>query len=139
MSFRQHISANLFTGILCVPLIDDIPERCEVIVYCAVRVHPIIDGDEANVQLRESDFRIHTDFQIVSTKPRHILHNDHIDAPGFNICKHFLKARTVEIRSGITVVFVDFEVRNPMIVCVFAEDFNLMRNAVAVALVIIVA
>ena len=134
LPFRQHISANLFAGVLCIPFVDDVPKRREVIVYCAVRVYTVVDGNEANVQIRKADFRIHTDFQIVTTEPRHILHNDHVDAPGFNIRKHFLKARAVEVRSGITVIFVDFEVRNSMIARVLAEDFNLMRNAVAVAL-----
>ena len=119
-------------------VLDDVPKRREVIVHRASRIHTVIDCNEANVQLRESDFRIHSNFQIVTTEPRHILNNDRADIPGLNIRKHFLKPRTVEICARVAVILIDFEIQNSVVACIFAENFNLVRNTVAVALVLIV-
>lgn len=66
-------------------VLDDISEWGEIIIRCAVRIDTIIDCNEANIQLRESDFRIHSNFQVVSAKPRHILNNDRADTPCLNV------------------------------------------------------
>ena len=57
-------------------VLDDISEWGEIIIRCAVRIDTIIDCNEANIQLRESDFRIHAHLQVVTAKSRHILDND---------------------------------------------------------------
>lgn len=74
----------------------DIAEGREVVAHLIFTVHPVIDSNEAHIQLWEADFRIHSHFQIVSPEPGHIFDNHRSDVPGLNVGQHFLKAGAVE-------------------------------------------
>jgi hypothetical protein len=53
---------------------------------------------------RKEHFRIDTDLKEVSYKPAHVLHNDGSGLTGFHFVKQGIEARTVEIRSRISIV-----------------------------------
>lgn len=89
-------------------VLEQVPQWSQVVVALSA-VHGVIDSNETNAVLWEDYFRVHTDLQIVSTEPRHIFDNYRSNFPGFDICKHFLKVRTVKVRTGETVIGVPFQ------------------------------
>ena len=82
----------------------DIAEGREVVAHLIFTVHPVIDGYESHVQLWKSDFRIHSNFQIIPSKAGHILDDHGFDVPGLNVSQHFLKAGAVEICPTVAVI-----------------------------------
>ena len=89
-------------------VLEQVPQWSQVVVALSA-VHGVIDSNETNAVLWEDYFRVHTDLQIVSTEPRHIFDNYRSDFSSLNVCKHFLKIRAVEIRTGETVIGVPFQ------------------------------
>ena len=60
IAFRTHDGAYLFAGILGIEVVEQIPERCKIIVpFCTV--HAIMDGDETNIITRKDQFRVLSD------------------------------------------------------------------------------
>ena len=96
-------SAYLLAGVFRIPLVDDVPKRREIIIV-ALAVNAVIASDEAYTLLGKAYFRVHPDFKIVAAKPRHILDNDHAHKTILNVIQHFLKAGTVEVCPGISIV-----------------------------------
>lgn len=128
----------LLTGVLGVPLIDDIAKRSKIIAHLVIAVHSVIDGDKADAHLWKADFRVHPNLQIVPAKPGHVLDHHHIDQPRFNISHHLLKARAFEVGAGKSVIFINPVLRNPVAFAILGEDFNLVGNAVAVSFVLVI-
>lgn len=108
------------------------------IVHLVVAVHAVVDGDKADVHLREPDFRVQPHLQIVPAKPGHILYDYGADLSCLYIGKHLLKAGPVERYPTVPVVHIKFEVRIAMVAGIFLQDLLLMGDAVAVPLVLIV-
>ena len=100
--------SDFLAGVPNEPLIEQVSQWSQVVVAFSA-VHGVIDGNEADAFLWKNHFRVHTDLQIVSTESRHILDDNCPDFPGFDICKHFLKVRTVKVRTGETVIGVPFQ------------------------------
>ena len=132
-------SAYFFAGVLGVPLIYDVAKRSEVVAHLVVAVHAVIDGDKADSHLWKTNFCIKPYFQIVAAKTGHILDNYRPNESSFNISKHFLKSGPVEVRAGKSVIFVNLVLYYTVVFAIFSEDFDLVGDAVAVALVFIVA
>ncbi len=127
----------LLRGVLCIPLVDDISERGKI-VHLVVAVHAVVDGDKADVHLREPDFRVQPHLQIVPAKPGHIFYDHGADLSRLYIGKHLLKAGPVERYPAIPVIHIKFEVRIAVVAGVFLQDLLLMGDAVAVPLVLVV-
>lgn len=53
-SFGLFYSSDFFACVLCIPFVDDIAERCELVIPLGT-VHPVIYGDKVNVMVREDD------------------------------------------------------------------------------------
>ena len=119
-------------------VLDNIAERCEIIIF-TLTVNTIVYRDKANIKFRESNFSIHSDFQIVAPQTGHIFDHDHTDKTIFNISQHFLKAGTVEIGAGIAVIFVDLIVGDIVVLDVLGQDRDLMCNTIAVTLIVVIA
>ena len=59
-----------------------------------------------NAELRENNIGIHSHLEIIAPEAAHILYDDALDPSCLDVGKHTLEARTVEVRTGITVVLV---------------------------------
>jgi hypothetical protein len=71
------LTALIFAArVLGVEFIKDVDKRRHVIVLMAVAVHTVVDGDEADICIREDHLRVHSDFEVVPSKSAHILYND---------------------------------------------------------------
>ncbi|TCL44027.1 hypothetical protein EDD78_10364 [Harryflintia acetispora] len=92
-----------FTCIFCVKIIEQIAEWGKIIIAFGA-VHAVIDCDIAHITLYEKDFRIVTDFQIVTPQARHIFDYDCSHISGFNLCYHAVKIRAVKGYAGNTVI-----------------------------------
>ena len=98
VSLDLHNSTDFFTGILRIPLIDDIAEGSKLIVALGA-VHPIVYGNKVNIMLWEHDFGIHTHLQVITAEAGHILDDNPFDNSRLHICNHFLETRPIEGRS----------------------------------------
>lgn len=129
----------LLRGVLGIPLIDDISERGEVVAHLVVAVHSVVDGDKTDSHLWKADLRIQPYLQIIAAKPGHILNDYRADKPRLNVGQHFLKARALEAGAGIAVIFIHFIIGYSVVFGIFGEDLDLMGDAVAVPVVLIIA
>ena len=116
---------QFFAGVLCVPLVHDVAEWCEVVFHLVVAVHTVIDGYKADAQFWEANLRVEPYFQIVAPKPGHILDDHHTHQSGLNIGQHFLKPRPLEIRPGVSVVLINFMVGDAVLFCVSGQYLDL--------------
>ena len=62
-----HHGTDLLAGVLCIPLIDDVPKRSELIITLGA-VHAIVDSNKVNIMLREHDLGIHAHLQIITAQ-----------------------------------------------------------------------
>ena len=99
-------AADLFTRILCIPLIYDIPKRSKIIVCLIFTVYVVIDRYKAYIPLRQHNFGIIPDHDIISAETRHIFNNDRTYKSIVHIIHHPKKVRTVEVCSTVSVVHI---------------------------------
>ena len=69
-------------------------------------VHTVIDGNKVDAVLWKQHFRIHSDLQIVTPEPAHILNDNALDLARLDVGKHPLESGPVEVGSRISVVLV---------------------------------
>lgn len=136
--FTAEHRPYLLAGVLRVPLIHNVAEWDKVIVHLAVAVHAVIDGHKADAQFREADFCVKTYLQIVPAKPGHILDHDRAYQTRLNIGHHFDKARPLEVGAGVAVILVNLVVGDAVLTGVLGQYLDLMGDAVAVSLVLII-
>ena len=67
-------------------------------------VHTVIDGNKVDAVLWKQHFRIHSDLQIVTPEPAHILNDNALDLARLDVGKHPLESGPVEVGSRISVV-----------------------------------
>ena len=108
-------------------VLDDVPKRSEIIVL-PLTVYAIIDGDKTNIFVGKHDLGVHSDFQIVSSKPGHILDDHAINIPCINIGQHFLEARTIEVCAAVTIIYIELVVGNASVLCVLLQNLLLRRD-----------
>lgn len=60
VTFRSHDRAHFFTGIFGIEVIEQITERCEIIVTLGT-VHTIMNGDKTNIIAWENQLRVLSD------------------------------------------------------------------------------
>ena len=118
VTFRPHDRAHFFTGIFGIEVIEQIAERCEIIVTLGT-VHTVMNGDETNIIAWKNQFRVLSYLQIVSTEAAHILDDEGFNQSLFHKGKCFLDAGTIEVRPGITIIHENPDVDEPVFLCVF--------------------
>ena len=67
-------------------------------------VHTVIDGNKVDAVLWKQHFRIHSDLQIVTPEPAHILNDNALDLARLDVGKHPLESGPVEYQGGITIL-----------------------------------
>ena len=126
--------SNLLTGILGIPFVDDVQERCEVAILTILGIDTVVDGDKADICVWKLDLGVHSYLQVISAKSAHIFHDDcshqtfihHADQPE--------PIRTVEVGTAVPVIYKELGVGEPVVICIFLQDGFLVFNAVAIAL-----
>ena len=60
------------------------------------------------------NFRVKTDFKIVSSESTHVLDDHGADQAGIDVGQHLHEARSVEIGAGVAIIYVvaDFDTKN---------------------------
>ena len=91
---------------------------CRIVVICYADYFYIIHG--------KYKFHILTDKNIVSSETAHILDNNGSDQPIFNIFKHTLKVRSVEICTAVSVISITAKISVSAIFCIFFQQLTLM-------------
>lgn len=96
--FRCFSPFSLYhrTFSLTVPLVHDVQERREVIVLWGSTVHIVVDGYEPNTLLREKDFCVVANLQVVSTKTTEILYHKGLHSSGFDFFQQGGKTGTIK-------------------------------------------
>ena len=130
--------SDLFACVLCIPLVHNVAERREVAVGLDGIIDVIVDGNEMNARLSEVNLAVIANFQIISSKSRHIFDNDRSDISRVNILYQFLERRTIEIRAGITIVHIELNVAETFLLGILSEHFLLVRDTVALAVQLVV-
>ena len=67
-----------------------------------------------------------------------ILDHHHAYHASLNISQHFQETRTVKVRTRISVILIDFIIRDTVFFGIPGQNFNLMGNAIAVSFVFII-
>ena len=119
---------DFLAGIPRKPLVHDVQKRGKIGFLLVFTVNSVINGDETDALLREENFCIKSNLQIVTTQPRHVFDNDNANLSSLNLCQHFLKPRALEICAGKSIVHKNTDIVETMILCVFGEQFLLERD-----------
>ncbi len=106
-TFGFEYGAYLLARVFCVPLVNDIAKRSEVVIRAAFAVYPVVDSNKPHVRFGESNLRIESDFQIISAEPRHIFHNNRSDFSFVHVVHKSLEVGAVKVRSRIPVVHIE--------------------------------
>ena len=85
-------------------VLHDVQERREVIVLWGSTVHIVVDGYEPNTLLREKDFCVVANLQVVSTKTTEILYHKGLHSSGFDFFQQSGKTGTIKYQGGITIL-----------------------------------
>ena len=131
--FAEH-GLYLLAGVLGVELVEDVDEGRHVVVQLVFAVHAVVDGDEADVVVREDHLRVHSHLEVVAPQTAHILDDDN-PYPSFVDQPHqALPVWPVEIGPTEPVVHEISRVGESVVICVLLEDRLLVHDAVALAL-----
>ena len=104
-------------------VLDDIQERSKVVVLLIGAVHTAVHGDETDIVFGEKHFCVETDFQIVSADTAHILGDDNTDLIVLDQLNHSFPIGSVEVGTGVTIVYEKLDVAETLFLCVFFEHF----------------
>ena len=121
---------DFVAGVLGVPLVHDVQERREVIVLWGSTVHIVVDGYEPNTLLREKDFCVVANLQVVSTKTTEILYHKGLHSSGFDFFQQGGKTGTIKVRAGIAVIIKVPDISQPMLTGIFFKIFLLVLDGV---------
>ena len=103
---RLHLLADVFR----IPFVHYVSERREVVIRLNFAVHVVVDCDKLHVVFGENNFRIVTDFEIVSAETGHILNDNSFNKSCFDSFHHPLKIRSIKVCSRIPVVHINLNV-----------------------------
>lgn len=104
-SFGLPRCPDFLAGVLGVHFIEYVADGGKLAVP-AHTVHTVIDGNKVDAVLWKQHFRIHSDLQIVTPEPAHILNDNALDLARLDVGKHPLESGPVEVGSRISVVLV---------------------------------
>ena len=103
IAFCLEYSADLLACVLGIELVEDVDERCHVVIHLICAVHTVIDGDKADIVVREHHLRVHTDLKIITPETAHILDDDRADLSLVDERNEPSPIGTVEVRAGLNI------------------------------------
>ena len=83
-----------------------VSERGKVVAHLIVAVHSVIDGDKAYPHLREADFGVLAELDVVSAEPGQVLDENDIDTSGLCVSNQALNAGALEVCSRVAVIHI---------------------------------
>ena len=116
-SFYPECGPYLPAAVLCIPLVDNVLERCKLIV-ALIRIHAVIDRDEPDLVFRKDNFCVIACLQVISAQTGKIFDNHSANLALLDKRDHSLEIRTVEIRSRIAVVNEELAVLKAIFLCI---------------------
>ena len=130
---------DLPARILCIPLVHDIQERCEVIASRSVTVDVVVDCDKTNVSFRKEDVCVVADLKIVSSETAHILYDHGFYMTSIDFSKQFLKPRAFKVGPAITIVGKVPDVLKALLGAEVHQILFLIDDTVGVSLLLIIS
>ena len=115
-------------------VLENVDERRHVVVHLICTVYTVIDGDEADIVVREHHLRVHTHLKIVPSQSAHIFHDNGTDTPFVDHTEQALPVRTIKICSAVTIVYEISRIGESVIVGILFQNSFLVHDAVAFAL-----
>ena len=131
-------SLDFLTCVLGIPFVHDIQEWGKIIICRSCTVNTIVNCNETDIFLWKQNFRIITNFQIVSTQSAHILHTNSINQSSFHICNQFLEARTVKCNTTIAIISIMPDILQSLCLCIFFQIILLVCDTVGFSLQFII-
>ena len=116
-SLYPECGPYLPAAVLCVPLVDNVLERCELIVTL-IRIHAVIDRDEPDLVFRKDDLCVIACLQVISAQTGKVFDNHSANLALLDKSNHSLEIRAVEIRSRIAVVNEELAVLKAIFLCI---------------------
>ena len=105
-------------------------------IFGVGRIIAVVDSNEANTEHRENLLNILAGFDIITTKTGKVFDNDAVHTLFTHGGHHLFKPRSVEVRSGITVVTKLCDKFNVgLFPQIAVNEVTLGRNAVALAFI----
>ena len=95
---------NFVAGVLGIPLIHNVQKWGEIVVQRSFTVHAVVDGEKTHLFLREQHLGIEAHLKVVSPQAAHVLDDDRGYPPSLYLLQKGLKARSVEVSPGVSVV-----------------------------------
>lgn len=133
IAFCFEYGANFFRRISCIPLIEYVFERRQVVFRLNIAIHVIVDCNEAYIKIREINFGVISDHYVISAESRHIFYDNRRNFAFFRVSHHSLKVGAVEVRTRKAVVNVEFNIGKAVFFRIFSENFLLMNDTVAIS------
>ena len=118
-SLQLFHGANLPARVLCVEFVRPVADGVKIVAALDRRIYAVVHCDEPYILLREVNFHVVTDLQILTAKPGGILYNQGGDLPGFDHFHDLFPTRPLKICSGIPVIRKKKCVFKAFIPCVF--------------------
>ena len=100
-----------------VKLIELIPQRSKFVVLSRC-IYAVIDGDIANIVLRENDFDKFPGFQIIPAQAGKVFCYDCCHISGLHLTEHGLKSLTLEADPGKSIIHEKAGVQKKMFISV---------------------
>lgn len=113
-------------------VLEPVAQRRELVILSR-RVNAVVDGDIADVVLREDDLDELAGFQVITAQARQVLRDDSSHMARLHLLEHGLQALAVEADAGKAVVHKKARVQKMMLVCVPLEDDLLILDASGLA------
>ena len=136
-SLYPECGPDLPAAVLCIPLVDNVLKRCELIV-ALIRIHAVVDRDEPDLVFRKDDLCIIACLQIIPAQTGKVFDNYSANLALLDKRDHSLEIRTVEIRSRIAVVNEELAVLKAIFLCILGKHAFLRLNTDAVTTVFII-
>ena len=96
LRFRFHNGSDLLARISCVPLVEQILERCKLVAFRVERVEVVVDSDIANIKAWEYQLGILTDLYIVSAESGEVFCDERCHLALLHQLDKTLECRAVE-------------------------------------------
>ena len=99
-------SLHALTEVFDVPFVDQIHNWGKLAGGLVNAVHTAVNGNKADIVLRENYLGVEADLQIVAPDPAHVLGDNSSDFVGFHILYETVSRRTVEGSAAVPIVRV---------------------------------
>ena len=110
---------DFLAGVLGIKLVENVDERGQIAFLLIGAVHTVVDGDEADIRLRECYLGVEADLQVITTQAAHVLDDDRSDAACIHLSNHALEVRSVEGCAAVPVIYKEAGVAETIVICVF--------------------